>query len=356
MWAITNETPFAAERAWVRDKNGAEVWLVAVKGTFDIKPDESLQLAEEQEEVNIAPMFRGDPEITSLLCDTDLPHKKQNTDILVEGHAYAPNGKPVKKIDVSLKVANIKKKLRVTGDRVWQRSLLGVTLTRPQPFVTMPITYERAFGGTDETAKKEKHHRWDLRNPVGCGFATKANHLIGKPAPNIEDPSSLVSNRKHKSRPAGFGPIAGHWSPRRELTGTYDEKWENNRLPLLPDDFNESYYQCAPEDQKASGYIRAGESFELYNMTPAGVLKFRLPRVSIGFTTHFDDGSSEEHRPVLHTVIVKPDFPRVVMVWHTSLECHHKVLKLRNTTVRVKKRILQSEEDKKINAWETSIK
>ncbi len=36
---LNNKTPFAAERSWVRDRNGAEVWLVAVKGTFNILPD-----------------------------------------------------------------------------------------------------------------------------------------------------------------------------------------------------------------------------------------------------------------------------------------------------------------------------
>ncbi len=32
MWALTNETPYSAERTWVRDEIGREVWLVAVKG------------------------------------------------------------------------------------------------------------------------------------------------------------------------------------------------------------------------------------------------------------------------------------------------------------------------------------
>ncbi|HDH04680.1 MAG TPA: DUF2169 domain-containing protein [Nitrospirae bacterium] len=352
MWALTNNTPFKAERTWVRDKNGAEVWLVAVKGAFSIAPDGSIQLAEEQEEVNIAPKFRGDPQSASLLYDTDLPHTKKNTDILIEGHAYAPHGQPVTKVDVTLKVADIKKTLRVIGDRMWQKSLLGVSLSRPQPFVKIPLTYERAFGGTDQTSKNPKHHGWEPRNPVGRGFATKADHLIGKPAPNIEDTSSLIGNWKLKSYPAGFGPIAGNWSPRVELAGTYDKNWEKTRQPLLAEDFNESYYQCAPKDQQAKGYLKGEELFELYNMTPAGVLKFRLPRISIGFTTHFDDNTTEEHRAVLHTVIVKPDLPKVVMVWHTNLECHHKVLKLLNTTIRVKRRILQSEEEKPSNAWQ----
>ena len=340
MWTISNHTPFEAERTWIRDKNGAEVWLVAVKGTFLINPDGSIKLAEEQEKVNIAPKFRGDPKCSSLLCETDLPQTKKNTDILIEGSAYAPHGRPATKVDVQLKVAKINKILHITGDRVWKNSLIGTTLSRPQPFLKMPLIYERAFRGTDQTAKNPKYHSWYLSNPVGCGFAKKARHLIGKPAPNVEYPSSTISHWNKKPLPAGFGPIAGHWSPRRELTGTYDENWKMNRLPLLPQDFNECYYQCAPEDQQIKGYLKGGEQFELYNMTPSGGLIFSLPRITFGFTTYFDDNLKEEHRAALHTVIVKPDFSVVIMVWHTSLECHHKVLKLSNTEIRINECIL----------------
>ena len=160
MWVLNNNTPFAAERTWVRDKRGAEVWLVAVKGTFLINPDRTVRLAEEQEKVNIAPKFRGDPESSSLLCETDLPHLKKNTDILIEGHAYAPHGKPVTRVDVALKAGKIKKVLRVTGDRTWKNSLIDVSLSRPKPFVKMPLIYERAFGGSDKTSKDPKYHTW----------------------------------------------------------------------------------------------------------------------------------------------------------------------------------------------------
>ncbi len=340
MWALTNNTPFTAERSWVREKNGAEVWLVAVKGTFTIEDNGALKIAEEQEEVNIAPVFRGDPQSTSLLYDTDLPHRKNSTDILIDGHAYAPNGNAVETIDVTLRVANIDKTLRVFGDRAWQNSLTGVSISNTQPFVKMPLTYERAFGGTDQYSDDPKNHDWEPRNPIGLGFATKAEYLIEKPLPNIEDPASLINNWKERPQPMGFGPIAGHWSPRVELAGTYDENWEKNRQPLLPENFNDDYHQSAPKDQQTKGFIEREELFELYNMTPTGELKFRLPRTSIGFTTHFDDNTKEEHRASLHTVMIKPDTSKVVLVWHTHLECHHKVLKLMNTTIRVKQRVL----------------
>ena len=342
---LNNQTPFSAERTWVRDKNGAEVWLVAVKGSFNIRPDGVLNLSVEQEPVVLAPEYAGDPLSSSLLADTDLPHKKSATDVLLFGHAYAPGGKPVNRMRVAIKVANIYKELHISGNRKWLDSPNGILISGAEPFNMMPITYERGFGGMDLTHQDPKKHDWDLRNPAGCGFAVCEEHLIGKPVPNIEDPKSLVNRFLQGSTPAGFGPIAGHWAPRRRYIGTYDEKWEKHRQPLLPEDFDERFYQCAPEDQQVPGYLKGGEQVDLYNLTPSGRLQFHLPRISLSFNTHFDDGSIDDHRAVLHSVILRPDIPRVVMVWHTHLECHHKVLKLHQTIIRLKERILLSERD-----------
>ncbi len=348
MWVLNNQTPFEAERTWVRDKCGAEVWLVAVKGTFDINPDGSLVLADKQEEVVIAPEFRGDPQSSSLLYDTDLPHKKHATDVLVFGHAYAPQKKPIKSIKVALKVASINKVLQVTGDRVWADTPGGVSMSFTKPFLKMPIDYERAYGGMDLTSNDPIQHDWDVRNPAGCGFAIKDKNLVGKSVPNIEYPNELIKNLLRRPLIAGFGPIAGHWSSRVRFAGTYDEKWEKTRQPLLPEDFDERYYQCAPQDQQVQGYLKGGELVQLINMTPSGHLQFRLPHFNFSFVTYYDDGSSDHHRADLHTVIIRPDVLRVVMVWHTHLECHHKVIKLSNTTISLKERILLSERDVEI--------
>ncbi len=325
MWTITNNSPFAAERSWVRDKNGAEVWLVAVKGTFLISRDGSVKLAEEQEEVCLAPKFRGEPDKSSLLYDSDLVHTKSKTDVLLHGHAYAPGGKPTTKVIVRLKIADIEKELHVVGDRVY--SLFGRKLSKPQPFTKMP------------------KHGWDPRNPVGRGFATRAAHLDGKPAPNIADPKTWIQNR-----PIGFGPIAGHWTPRIKYGGTYDAKWEKSRQPLLAEDFDERFHQCAPEDQQVP-FLKGGELVELYNLTPNGLLRFRLPRVNLGFETVFDNADNELHRSSLHTVILEPDVPQVMMVWHTHLPCHHKVLKLLTTRIDLKRRIHVSEHNRASGMW-----
>lgn len=352
MWFLENRTPFSAERAWVRDQRGAEVWLVAVKGTFLINSDGRLSLAEKQEKVYLSPIFRGPPEGYSLDYDSDLHHMKNCTDVLLKGHAWAPGGKPASKFDVSLKLGPVNKVVRIMGDRIWKKSIVGLKMTKPLSFIKMPVTYERAYGGTDMTSKNSKHHNWEPRNPVGCGFATRSEHLIGKSLPNIENPACMIQHWKNRPKPVGFGPIAGHWSPRVELAGTYDQNWEQNRLPLLPEDFNVGYYQCAPADQQVPGFLKGGEHVLINNMTPSGRLEFHLPRITLGFSTHFESSQNAEHRGVLHTVCINTDEKKLILVWHTHLECHHRVLKLLCTKIRIKQRLLLPQRAGQDNPWE----
>jgi hypothetical protein len=341
MWHLVNNTPFAAERAFVRDQNGAEVWLVAVKGTFAIKSDGSTALAEKQVEVCLAPKYLGEPGKSSLAYETDLVHTKPGTDVILHGHAYAPAGKPVTSVDVMMNLGKISKTLRVFGDRFWELGLIDLKMTAPKPFVKMPIIYERAFGGVDQKSENPKKHRDERRNPIGTGFAVTSEHLVGQRLPNIEDPQALISLWKKRHRPAGFGPIARDWSPRVELAGTYDEIWEKERLPLLPVDFDQRFYQCAPEDQQVPGYLRGGEAVELYNLSPEGLLRFTLPYVWLTFSTSFGR-ATVAHRAKLHTVILEPDFPRVIMVWHTHLLCHNKEHKLEQTVIAQKRMLALS--------------
>ena len=66
----------------------------------------------------------------------------------------------------------------------------------------MPITYERSFGGWDQTDPDPSKQRLYRPNPVGSGFATKAQHLEGQLLPNVEVPSHLISSWKDRPPPA----------------------------------------------------------------------------------------------------------------------------------------------------------
>lgn len=332
MWQVDNRTPFAAERGWVRDREGAEIWLVAVKATYDIKPDDSTEISKDQPPVLRIPEHFGEPGKSSIKYEADLILTKKTTDVLVVGHACARQGKPIKQMDVGFRIGNMQKIVRVFGDRRWN----GSTISEPEPFTKMPLVYERAFGGVDSKSKHPERD-WDWRNPVGTGFAISKENASGLALPNIEDPKALIASWKDRPSPAGFGALCSHWQPRASFAGTYDDNWMKTRQPLLPQDFDDRFFQCAPADQQMPQYLRGGEPVLLAGFTAGDPLRFALPKIFLGFETHFYDGSREIHKNrALHSVIIEPDFPRVSLVWHSSFPCHFKVQKLNRTVVTLK--------------------
>lgn len=317
MWALDNKTAYAAARNWVRDKRGMHYWVVSVKATFDMTTSGRPTLSDVQTPPAIVPEYFGKPGASSVRWDSDLLAVKPCTDVIANATAYAPTGKKSESVHVSLRVGDLTKSLIVYGSRVYYKRFIGgLATTRPQPFESRPIRYEQAFGGIDMRDADPRRHRIDLRNPIGCGFATSADHLLDKEAPTIAyqtgDDASLG--------PAGFGAVDAAWSPRRELAGTYDEAWARTKKPLLADDYDDLHASCAPLDQRAM-QLRGGEPVEILNLTPERVLRFDLPKVYLTFTTHFGR-RQEEHRSHLTTVLFEPDAKSFALVWQTALPVH----------------------------------
>ena len=332
VWVIDNRTPFAAERNWTRDESGAEVWLVAVRATFDLADDGTLTPVDPQPPVNQAPVWRGDALRTSLLHDTDFGWGKPATDVLIQGSAFAPEGVPATALDIGFQVGPVQRLARVTGDRRWLKSTRGLTPSAPEPFTTMPLTWERAYGGAS----------WDrdppameARNPVGTGFWSRGQDGFGRKLPNIEGLNELIHAPDHVPEPMGFGPVTHNWLPRARYAGTYGAAWEEDRKPLLAKDFDRRYQQSAPPQQQVQGHLRGGEQAALLNLHPRRPkLTFLLPRLSLRFVTRFRRGANEEHRATLSTVAIDTIAMQVAMAYLTELPCHwrgHDLLETRMT-------------------------
>lgn len=346
MWQIVNRTPFEAGQGWIRDRNGAEVWLVAVKATFDVLPDGSTEVSKLQPPVLRVPEHYGEPGKSSIKYESDFVLTKKTTDIIFSGHAYAPNARPVRELAIRFQVGPVDKSLRVFGDRKWG----GFGLSDPQPFVKMPIIYERAYGGVD-TKSENPERDWEWRNPIGTGYSAKKGHTTDLRLPNIEHPGELIGSWKDRPAPAGFGPIASHWQPRASFAGTYDGKWESTRQPLLPEDFDDRFFQCAPPDQQSPQFLKGGEHVVLLNLSQSARIEFLLPNFSLELKTHFMDGERRVHAaPRLHTVILEPDFPRVSLVWHSAIECHSKVYQLENTRIEWRTDAMDEDADESVES------
>ena len=315
VWALTNKTPYGAERNWTRDTDGVHWWVVAVRATFEVGAGGQLTLADEQLPPVLAPEHHGEPGESSLRYDSDLLALKPATDIIVVGHAHAPRGRPATSVDVTLRAGPLEKTLVVHGERVYYDGVTGLTTTKPQPFVDRPIVYEHAFGGGDFSDPDPSRHRIDERNPVGRGFGQQRTALLNTPAHTIEYPSGDPARRG----PAGFGAIDRAWLPRRTLAGTYDGQWIEHRKPLLPKDYDPAFALGAPVDQRPAHPLMGGEQIGLFNMTPDGRMVFALPRISLRLTSRFGRTRRPHDAPLLATVLLEPQHSRVSLVWQSGL-------------------------------------
>jgi hypothetical protein len=346
MLPLSNQTPFAAEGLWTRDERGQEVWLIAIKASFEIDPAGEQTPLKDQIPINMAPVFAADP--NELIDDDDFNIEKKHTDVLIEGHVYAPGGQPSLGCVARLKIGDLDKTVKAIGDRVFMPGPVSVRISRPEPFIRMPISWRRTYGGTDMKAPKPD---WDQRNPIGTGFAVDPQRLVGKPAPNFEYPDAPY--RDHRSgRPASFGPVAQHWQPRGKYAGTYGEEWQKTRNPLLPRDFNRLYYQCAPEDQQTKIPLVGYEDVRLGGLTADGFMQFLLPRITFDITTHFKNKPDVGHEEApIHTLRLRPDHRQFIITWLSALPVPYDEEKLSTTTIRIRRRTGVSPAVSRTGVW-----
>jgi len=338
MLQLTNDTLFSAERSVQIDKDGNQIWTVIIKATYLLKPGERPEIAPEQEPVCLAPVYAGEPARSSLLRESEMVAEHPGTDVAILGQAHAPGGKPVRSLDVSVSVGPISRTIRVFGDRVWENGVFGPRMSQPMEFTTMPLVYERAYGGIVITDPETGAFQHEPRNPVGTGLALKAQDAIGRPLPNLEDPKELISAWSSRPKPVGLGPIPTSWAPRLARAGTFDDRWKSERLPLWPEDYDPRHQQSAHPDLVAESPLVGGELVELTNLTPESKLSFKLPRAYLTVDAFLGDNRLSQ-AVQLDRVIVEPDGKKLVMVWRATLNCRGNVRRVKKTVIGVKPRL-----------------
>lgn len=326
MLQLKNNTPFVSAFTVFPNEDGMDTLYIMVKATFVIGAQWTL--ADPQIGLQQGDEYWGDPSKTSLRLSSDYHIGKPSTDILMIGSAYAPAQRPIRQMDVGLQVGSVSKIVRVFGDRFWNRD----QITQPEPFVTMPLVYERAFGGQDFVDGLIRDT--ETKNPVGCGFAGH-KHLAevnGLPLPNLECPKQLIHHSNDRPAPACFAPIAPNWQPRASFAGSYDDVWQQTRAPYLPDDYSPRFMNVAPPDLIYPDYLRGGEPVKIIGMNTAGDLVFNLPHVNLSnkvliaereFSVPFN----------METLLLDPNHLKLSMVWRAALPCDKKLTKIKHISV-----------------------
>lgn len=331
---LINATSLPASCIPGLDPDGGERLVAVVKGSY-IFPDGTDGIpvaAPVQEPLEVNDRYFGEPGQSALCRENDFAPGKPACDVILHGNAHAPHGQPTSDLQVGLTIGSWEKTVRVFGDRTWQKHWLRLKPGAPAPFTVMPLTYERAFGGEDPSADATDPRRIFRKNPFGVGFRLLRKAWPGTPLPNFEHPNYPIIAADGDYAPMAFGPIARNWLPRSTFAGTYDQRWQDEISPLLPDDFSPSFHQCAPADQQIPFPV-GGEIVRLDNLTQEGTCSFLLPKLDIPALC-IDVGRRDHPLTMrLDTIHIDAERRHLSLTWRASLRLQDSIHEIQQVVV-----------------------
>jgi hypothetical protein len=317
---LENTTPFAANFTLALDKQGHEQIVLVVKATFalSLTPGAPTLVAPVQLPLYEADVFGADPAADATVFETDFAHFRPLCDVLCHARAHAPGGRPTTMMDVGLRLGQWSKKFTVHGSRIWLRGAAGYAPSERRPFLQQDIGYDHAYGGIDPEAENPAMARTYEQNPVGLGFYPNLANREGRPLANTSEFGLDAVSPDGGFAPMAFGPVGRSWLPRRSYGGTYDDSWLDNRVPLLPMDFDDRYFQASAPDQQIP-YPTGGEPVEIVNLSPEGRLSGQIPRTQVIVTFERKSGRITQRIANLDTVLLLPEDQRMCLTWRTRI-------------------------------------
>jgi len=312
------------------EKSGHHCLVVVAKATFHmprtLHENAILKKQEEQIKVHHVDVYTGEAGESALLYENDFAPHKPKCDVILNGSAYAfPLQETTDKV-VQLRIGTLDKSFRVIGKRIWEAHVFNAKASNPLPFQKQFISYDIAYGGNDldpsKATQEDENYVSFEANPIGQGYAPyhDIQMLVGKPLAQTQEVHTEASDPKSKKYlPQSFGAIARHWYPRYTFGGTYDAHWVDEVKPFLPEDFDESFYQCSPEEQQIP-YIQGGEKVLLKGLTPEGERLFMLPRLDVAMEVIRSNGERETLTPVVDTLILEPDEEQFTMIYRAKIK------------------------------------
>ncbi len=203
---------------------------VIVKQTYEVAPDGSVRRSEVQ-----APILE-EPIRTPLgLLPSEMVPRKGGVDLCVLGSISLSH--PTTSTTVALHTSGSIHRMRVVGDRVWQKRWAGISVSEPAAFASMPLTYARAYGGAVPNRAECVHPD----NPEGLGFYRSAEEADGRPVANLESTDAAGPTDPTIALPiVGWAPYSSQWGlrARRSVLLSEDKK---SVAKLLPEMFSTAH-------------------------------------------------------------------------------------------------------------------
>jgi hypothetical protein len=332
-----------------RARNGDAFFSVLAKRSYAIRPGRPAERRGQDAPLRLVDSYYdgGDPDWSVVEHESETAPLKAATDVAVIAQAYAPGGQATAQMVVGVKLGEHKKVLRVTGDRRCQwREGAPPVFTEPEPFTTMPIRYDRAYGGRDEASDPNLPFFYP-RNDKGRGVALRNLKAAVQdlPLPNIEEPADLLTPERvviddprrwpDQPLPQGFGWRQRTWYPRCALLGAWPPFLDagtvtaEERMGLLP-----SNHVALAKQMRLPPYLErfangaslglviddvaGNEPVALRGLTPDGALDFELPGDVLAMTLDLGKGECPL-KAKIHTISIRPDEMALDIVWHGAL-------------------------------------
>ncbi|WP_437961610.1 DUF2169 domain-containing protein [Sorangium sp. So ce119] len=228
-------------------------------------------------------------------------------EVIVVGHAHAPDGIPVRSLIARLAVGDIDKAVLVRGDSFFERD---GSLGEPAPFARMPLRWERAAGGLHTS------------NPIGVptGNGALPDRWGRARAPNLLPVASSTAMRHGHLWPAGFGPLRPEWPDRAQRLRRHAAAWDHARWTEqpLPEGIDTGYFNVAPLDQVTND-LTGTEPLVLEHLHP------RFPRLTTSLRAPaphaiaMTDGVEQRVLLRCDTLVIDADHGVAALVWRGQL-------------------------------------
>ena len=237
--------------------------------------------------------------------DGETPFLREGVDLILLGRAYA-RAPGITSLTVSILAGALRHDIAVFGDRTWTRVGARLVPSRPSAFESIPLTWERAYGGK---ARVEAGEMPFAANPAGRGFYPEAEKAEGHALPNLEDPAQLIRTPTDQPTPRCPGPCSRESSLRILRAAEFDTGATVPRLTAL----RPAYFNNAHPALILAEPLRSSEEVEITHVRPAGgLVRFALPALDFHVYVQLAD------RPYvfpahLESIVVLAEEERVVL-------------------------------------------
>jgi len=278
-------------------------------------------------------------------------------DVIVHGAAFATSGR-ASSMTVALQVGSAVKRIAVFGKRevTWSQANVPV-FQPPEPFKSIPLTHQYAYGGLDARIPipaEVRNQYMDMvraglmfdhpglypRNPIGKGYLATREPVKGFELPNLEDPQDLLTPERlvvpspelwyKQPLPWCYEYTNGSMFPRLEYVGLHP--WfpapDDARLPEVARGYMPQQLGRRIEKEPELGRLfyqeaspglviredLAGRPFAVFGMHPEEAsVAFQVPadpRIEIGI-----EGVWSPAKPVMTNLVVYPKDKQFYVVY-----------------------------------------